>query len=422
MAATEPEHSPLPANPSPARPRQVDGYSLLQFLLSLLTVLVSGGLALVFIIMGLREGLPAGLITLTIAAASGWLGFLLLPSMVFSFLRLIGSPVQADFLSQRGLRLAGLAVFLFPFALYLGNWALNQDSNASLAFPIFHVIATSLPVAWVIYLAVRGLPVGSPQRAWGVFGSGLIVGPAIALTIESIVMIAALIITAIVIFSQPGLADELTALVQMFESAPQTPPDQQAILEILGPFLSQPIVIVGVLVFASLIVPLIEEAVKPIGVWLLAGRRITPATGFAAGALSGAGFALFENLLLASGTEGWATLQVARLGTSAVHILATGLVGFALASTWQKRHYGRLLGVYFGAVLLHGTWNAFSMLMTFGEIQSSLAATPNKATWLTNLAEWAPYVMGGLALASLGALIWFNVRLRREKDIMITQA
>ncbi len=422
MAAIELENSPLPPNPPPARPRRVDGYSVLQFLLSLLSVLVSGGLAFVLIVMGLSEGLPSGLVTLTIAAAAGWLGVLLLPSMVFSLLRLVGSPVQADFLLLRGLRLAGLAVFLFPFALYLGNWALNQDTNASLAFPIFHVIATSLPVAWVIYLAVRGLPVGSPQRAWGVFGSGLIVGPTIALTLESIAMIAALIIGAIVIFSQPGLADELTSLVQLLESAPQTPPDPQAILEILGPFLSQPMVIGGVLFFASLIVPLLEEAIKPIGVWLLAGRRITPAAGFAAGALSGAGFALFENLLLASGTDGWATLQVARLGTSIVHILATGLVGFGLASAWQNRHYGQLLGVYFGAVLLHGTWNAFSMLMTFGEIQRSLAATPNEATWLTSLAEWAPYVMGGLALVSLVTLIWFNVHLRRENNIMITQA
>jgi len=192
----------------------------------------------------------------------------------------------------------------------------------------------------------------------------------------------------------------------MLESAPQSPPDPQALLEGLGPFLSQPFLIGGILVFASLVVPIIEEAVKPIGVWLLLGRRITPAAGFAAGALSGAGFALFENLLLASGTDGWATLQVARLGTSIVHILATGLVGFALASAWQKKRFGQLLGVYTGAVLLHGTWNAFSMFMTFGEIQRSLATPPNETAWLISLAELAPFVMGGLALASLAILSW----------------
>lgn len=422
MATTDIEHSPSPNYPPPARPRQVNAYSVLQFLLSLLAVLVSGGVALMFIIMGLREGLPSGLVTLTVAAAAGWLGFLLFPSVAFSFMRLIGSPVQADFLSQRGLRLAGLAIFLFPFALYLGNWALNQINTAGLAFPIIHVIATSLAVAWIISLAVRGLPVGSPQRAWGVFGSGLFIGPTIALTLESIAMIAALILGAVLIFSQSGLADEMTALVQLFESAPQTPPDPQAILEVLEPFLSHPIVIGGVLVFASIIVPLIEEAIKPVGVWLLAGRKLTPAAGFAAGALSGAGFALFENLLLASGTEGWATLQVARLGTSTVHVLATGWVGFALASAWQKHQYGQLVRVFLGAVLLHGTWNAFSMLMTFGEIQRSLATTSGETTWLTSLADLAPYAMGGLALASLATLIWFNLHLRREKDTTITQA
>jgi hypothetical protein len=247
-----------------------------------------------------------------------------------------------------------------------------------------------------------------------VFGAGLVLGPAIALTLETIALIAALILVIIVILSQPGLMEEFKALSNLLQAAPITTPDPQAILEVLGPYLSQPIVIAGVLAFASLLVPLIEEAFKPIGVWLLLGRRITPAAGFAAGALSGAGFALFENLLLTANNEAWTTLQVARIGTSAVHILATALVGYALAVAWQQRRIGQLIGIYLGAVLLHGAWNAFSMIMTFGDIQRTLAASI-EPTWLASLANIAPYVMGALAISSLLALVWINTRLQRDQ-------
>lgn len=415
---TEPTLSPGIA-PAPGRSYPGQGFSLLQFLFSLLTVLVCGGIGLLLVLMGLSDGLPSGLSTLTMAGAAVWLGVLLIPSVISSFLRLTGNPIRSDFLSERGLRLAGLAIFLFPVALFLGNWTLHQEGSAGLAFPLLHILATSLPVAWIIYLAVRGLPLASPQRAWGVFGTGLVLGPAIALTLETIVLIAAFSVVIIVILSQPGLMEEFSSLFSLLEAAPQTPPEPQVILEILGPYLTQPFVIVGTLVFASLLVPLIEEAFKPIGVWLLMGHRISPAAGFAAGALSGAGFALFENLLLTASTDTWTILQVARIGTSAVHILATALVGYALTTAWQQRRYGQLIWVYLGAVVLHGAWNAFSMIMTFGDIHRSLAVS-NEPAWLANLAEMAPYAMGALALGSLSALIIINAHLRRDQDATST--
>jgi hypothetical protein len=155
---------------------------------------------------------------------------------------------------------------------------------------------------------------------------------------------------------------------------------------------------------------------KPIGVWLLAGRRILPSAGFAAGALSGAGYALFENLLLTANSETWATVQIARIGTSIIHILTTALVGYALAIAWQRRRYWQLLGVYLGAVLLHGAWNAMSLLMTFGQIDQSL----NNAGRWSSLSNLAPYAMGALAIFSLAVLVWFNFRLRRKQAGKLT--
>lgn len=419
MTSSRLEHNSPASVQSPGEASKEKVFSMLQFLSSSLAILGMGGLGLLFTFMGLSEGLPTGLASLTIAGAAFWLGALLLPSAIFSLLRLIGAPVRSDFLSQRGLRLVGLAIFLFPLILYLGNWAAQQDGLASLTFPIFHIFATTLPVGWVIYLAVRNLGVGSPQRAWSVFGTGLVLGPAIILALETIVMIAGLIVIGIVILSQPELADQLTNLTNLFSNNPNNLPDPDAILAILGPYLTQPFTILGTLAFTSVLVPLIEEAFKPIGVWFLLGRGITPAAGFAAGALSGAGFALFENLLLSANIEGWGTLQIARLGTAIVHILATGLMGYALAWTWQNRKAGRLIVIYLGVVLLHGAWNALSMLMTFGEIQRSLG-TSAETSWLIRLGELAPYGMIAMALGSLMVLIGLNARLRPDQTASST--
>ncbi len=414
MASSNFEHSTPSSGRLLGRASLGLGGSIFQLLSSSLAILGCTGVGFLLMITGFSEGLPTGLAALAIAGSAIWLGVLLLPSAILAMLRLIGVPVRADFLSQRGLRLAGIAIFLFPLTLFLGNWAAQQDGFASLAFPIIHVLATTLPVAWVIYLAVRNLELGSPQRAWGVFGAGLVLGPAIILTLETIVMMFVLILIGIVVLSQPELAKQLTTLTHLFESDPNNLPDPDAVLTILGPYLTQPITILGALAFTSLLVPLIEEAFKPIGVWFLLRRQITPAAGFTAGVLSGAGFALFENLLLSANVEGWTTLQVARLGTAVVHILATGLMGYALVSAWQQRKIARLFMFYLGVVLLHGAWNTLSVLMTFGDIHRSLGMSAETSR-LIRLGELAPYGMIAMAMGSLIVLIWLNARLRSDQ-------
>ena len=419
MTTVDPNNNPLSAPDTQTTGRRAGDtspitrpaltYTLIQFLSSMLAILVSGAIGLVLFLFSMGEGLPSGLQILVLAVTAVWVGFLVLPSAVFSFLRLINKPVRENFLSRSGLRLAGLLIVLFPFAMLLGNWALQQNGIGSLPFPIFHILATSVPVIWLIYLAVRGLPLGSPQRAWGVFGSGLLLGPILILTLEMLALLGVFVLVVVMVVSQPKLMDELSSVARLLETAPQNPPTPEALLELLGPYLTQPLVIWGTLAFAALLVPLIEETLKPIGVWLLAGRQISPSAGFAAGALSGAGYALFENLLLTANSETWATVQIARMGTSVIHILTTALVGYALAVAWQRQRYWQLLGVYLGAVLLHGVWNAMSLLMTFGEIDQSL----NNANWWSSLSSLAPYAMGALAIFSLALLVWFNFRLRR---------
>ena len=78
--------------------------------------------------------------------------------------------------------------------------------------------------------------------------------------------------------------NELAALANQVRAVQENP---QALVELFAPYLLKPGSIIAVLSFVSVIVPFTEELLKPIGVWLFAGKLESPAQGFALGALSG---------------------------------------------------------------------------------------------------------------------------------------
>jgi RsiW-degrading membrane proteinase PrsW (M82 family) len=205
--------------------------------------------------------------------------------------------------------------------------------------------------------------------------------------------------------------DEFTGLAQQLEQAQQFGSSPELLMRMLAPYLSDPRVIFAAFTFGAVIVPLIEEALKPLGVWLLAGSHLTPAEGFTAGVLCGAGYALIESLLLSSngGTE-WVSLAFARIGTGVVHILTSGLTGWGLASAWAENRYLRLGVAYLGAVMIHGLWNGLTVLMVTAGLSQVLGQTVEQP--LAEAGEWAPYGLIALALLGLAALIWANWRLR----------
>jgi hypothetical protein len=278
-----------------------------------------------------------------------------------------------------------------------------------------HILAIGVPILWIAYLAVRGLPLGSPQRMWGLLGSGSALAPALILLIESAALLGGILIWTIWASGNPDVMNELSTLLNRLEQARLYGGSPDLLLHMLAPYLNKPMVILSAFAFGALVVPLIEEAFKPLGVWFLAGSRIRPAEGFAAGILCGAGYALTESLMLASsGGEEWAMLVFARLGTGVIHSLTAGLTGWALALAWGKRRYLQLVFTYLGAALIHGLWNGLTILMAFA-ILNQLLEQPG-----IELPAWAEALAGtslvGFALVGLGALLWINARLRREQS------
>jgi hypothetical protein len=167
-----------------------------------------------------------------------------------------------------------------------------------------------------------------------------------------------LVVGILYVSSQPALADEMTNLAFRLRYAAN---NQEALLRILQPYLTRPEIMTSIFAYIAIFVPLIEETIKPIGVWFLMKRKLAPVDGFVAGLLSGAGYALFENILLSSSDSQWASLVLARIGTGAVHIFTASLVGWALSSAWSQGRYLRL-GLSFAlAVLIHSAWNGLTL-------------------------------------------------------------
>jgi hypothetical protein len=333
-------------------------------------------------------------------------GVLLLPSIYYGLFAAFGRPAIDTLPWLRRTR-PELWVFVFPIVLAIGYAAYQQEVLSWLVLPPLHLLAVGLPVGWMLFLAVRDLPLGSSQRLWGVFGSGLVLAPALITIFEMLAAFAFILLASVYIATQPEL---LTRILSLAETAQQAPPTAEALLKEFGPYLVRPTVFFGVLVFGAVIVPLIEELLKPIGVWLLARRRLRPAAGFAAGALSGAGYALFESLALTSGGQEWPALMVARLGTAAVHILTTAITGWALVQAWTRRRY-LLLGLsYLTSVALHGLWNGLAIFTAFAAL-AEMQDLPAEIPAVTGLAQVAPVGLVILGMASLGALILFNRRL-----------
>lgn len=390
--------------------------SAFQFGGSLVAILILWGTAATLALICMIGIVDGGMDTddiaplLLLSAGITLAGALLLPSTWYSLMRLLGRSRQDIKTTPQHTILSWIVfpLILFPLVLASGNWVTKNTELGWLLLPPIHIFAIGLPILWLAYLGVRGLSVGSSQRDWGALGAGLTLSPMLIMLLEIFTLIVVLVSAMVYIATQPDLLNQIDILIQRLSYAPSDP---QVIQRILSPYLFQPGVIYTIFAFVVVIVPLIEEALKPIGVWLLFRTGLNPTAGFTAGVLGGAGYAIFENIMFSITMENWMFVVSARSGTAVMHIFTGGITGWALAAAWRYRKYLQLGLTYLAAVAIHALWNGLTL---FGIANEFIFEEQLQNTIFTDMVEITPVGLGILALVCLSLLIYTNWTLRRN--------
>jgi hypothetical protein len=330
-----------------------------------------------------------------------------IPSLVLSIRELSGK--QETIFRPFSYLIASLILLLVPLLVLLGSW-LSKTPLSGWLLPLVNILIVLIPLAWFVITGSRGLAPVTAKRKWGLSVFSVYVTLPAIITIEIIVAGIGAVVAGLWLLQLP----EFSPLVQQFSGETlldplsiQVPPfDWMSLLQ-------RTEVIAAILFGVSLIVPLIEEALKPAALWVLFKRLLSPTEGFIAGMICGAAFALIESLFSLGSAlgEDWVFTAVGRVGTGLLHTFTAGLNGWAIASTWQDGRALRVAVTYTITVLIHGVWNLFALLMGISRVGTEIPITVDRA-----LLAASTWVLAAMFVLMLAALFLFNLRLRHRSS------
>jgi hypothetical protein len=342
--------------------------------------------------------------------------FLLIPLLMLSISYLRGKP-SIGWLDLKKPALTWISrwvIILWPLLVFLGWGATKIEGLSTLLLGPINLLVAGIPILWIYAAAQRGLEGGSQIRKWWIFGFSIAFLPIIIITIELIAVVflggAGAIGLAFRFYNNPQIEQQLMQWIDQIQSI-AFGQDLDALLDVLKPFLLQPSVIFwGIASFGG-IFPIIEETIKPLALWPMAGRNITEQEGFVGGLLCGAGFALMENVLFftnVSQPEEWLFMAIGRAGTGVLHMLASGLIGWGLARAWRDGKWAFLGLTTLGSFFLHGLWNTIAVItggvpLLFLETEPALGQT---------LLFQAPIIL--FLLISVVGLVLLNKHLQKK--------
>lgn len=381
--------------------------STLLFVLGALLLFAVGLLMGVSALASLFKGQEVNAQQTIFLVAFSFEAFVLLAAAFFTFQKYLQAPsAERSVAGQISNSMILLFVFFAGGALLVGSQISEVKAVDWLLLPVLTVPAVVLPLAILLAFGTRQLPLGTRWQTWNVLGLGMTLAPFIMFTLEIVVGIVIFVIVVVYAMANPALEAEMQRLSEQMLTFGL---NSQAALDRVAPFLTSPGVIAVTLIYLAVLVPMIEEIFKPLGVWLLAGKLESRAQGFTLGALSGAGYAIFETINTSGQVAGWASLLFMRMGTGWLHITTSALMGAAIVTAWHERRYVRLLGTYFLAVLLHGLWNALAVFFTF----SNLAELFGQAGRLSTIQPAIMIAMSVLAVGLFAILVLSNRKLRK---------
>jgi RsiW-degrading membrane proteinase PrsW (M82 family) len=321
------------------------------------------------VVLGVRSSTSGMASSMLEAVAMLFCSALLVPMLVLNIRRWKGRELKLAFI--RPVRFWQIAVLIVVWVILVvfGSEVNNLFVWGWIVAIPFFLLGILLPLVGLFWIAAGGLPAGSYRRLWSAFGIALVGSTLAAVLLEYLVVGLALVGVAVASIFDPALLTTITHIVDLVMQS--NPGDVQSLLALLSPYLTNPLVILALLAFVSLLTPLIEEALKPVAVWLIGKRLRSPAEGFLLGALCGAGFAAMEGFGYASGAaQMLGTGLIARAPASLMHVTASGILGWGIASAVLHKRYGRLALAYLGSVSIHGLWNGSAVLAVYGSLRS----------------------------------------------------
>jgi hypothetical protein len=232
----------------------------------------------------------------------------------------------------------------------------------------------------------------------------------LAFVLEAIIILALAVMAVFVVAMRPGGEELVRRFSELLQAAPgfEDP-------EALAPLLLSPLVIAAVTAVVAGAVPLVEEAVKTLGVPLLAYRRPGASQALLWGLAGGAGFALVEGMLnTVGGLQGWALVVLVRVGATLLHCLTGALMGLAWYEGLIRRRGWRMLGLYAGSVAIHAFWNVLSVGVSFLSLGATSPNASPTAVLLSGLSLGLVAGLVGTALVLSLGLAWLVRYVRRH--------
>ena len=362
--------------------------------------------ALTFIVAGVFSSIAEIWNNLSASFAVISLGALGLPLIWFAARRLRGTPPKAWGLQARIVVLLALFTLI---TLIGGQVATLSEVSRTFALPLANILAIGLPAIALIGYVLGGQSGLSQLRAWAHMAFGAWGSTFVALLVEfGLVAIGvASVALGLAIFAPEQLAriQELGELVA-----------QSGGIEPILDLLTQPWLLLLALFGLGIVVPVVEEIAKSVGVILL-WRRLTPATAFAGGLLGGVGFGITESLgNLVGMTDLWLIAAVTRMATLVMHGFTSGLLGWGIGQAAANRKPLHALFTFLGAVVIHGAWNGTVVLLVISGIQ--LNRNPDGS--LSVLLGVGIFVLLSLLMGLLGGcmsgLMWLSRRARPDVE------
>lgn len=382
--------------------------SLLGFLLFTLGAVLTLGVAFILGVItlgGLLVGEPVQASETILLTVIAFEGLLLSGAAYVSIQKFLQKPsADAESFFTLSAWQIGACLLAAGIALLIGHLVIDSEPVNWLLIPLLTLPAVVLPILILFGLGARGIPLGPRWRTWNVLGISMTLVPFVTFLLEALLMILIFFLVGLYVVSQPELVAQMEKLAQqiyLLES------DPQALFDLIAPLILRPGVLMLAMLFFSLLVPMLEELIKPLGVWLFANQISSPAQGFALGALSGSAYALIETLGVSPQSADWAGLLLTRIGTGVLHVTTSALMGAGIVYAVREQRYFRLLGIYVLSVFLHGLWNGLAMLFTF----SAMADLAGQQDIFVGLITPSAVGMILLGIGFLIILVLANLRL-----------